>query len=503
MKRNLGRLITLWLIGLFVLVAATGCDSSSSPGTSINMGQMAREADQKQKAIIQNVRETQKDVLDKMYGKGLIDQDFSDVKQRLDKEYSTRIEREINALVSVPYFVKCDTTYFNSTLRDAKAGNWNIDKVLENTEGNIRESHISVYLFEDPTLIGQSSANIELFNYNKKLINYAADYEKKFNYKKIHFIECCCDQKALMKKTVRTYANSKEYEFGLAEYVLSKGSLTGIGKDLFVPARQFLEAKYGEKFLFIGESEKQIGKGIYAPVNHLDLKFEMDSYYFTELDEKDKYLSVLAQKYLSEEMDRIIKAQGLDGKMAFLIVPHSIKDDDTDMNGCQTAHIKTRSDQLKFLNEVYGGNYDVNLMYLKEADEAVDHAKIKKSIEQVQSLITHPGKGELDEADTRVSCFVSFYNMGDEDRRIALKLLKRDRITENYYREQVQFSNLLSNMFIRREETDGFHYLDVYGQKENKEWSIMGKLKPMTTDEFVEDVTQKTNPSLDYTVEGD
>lgn len=465
--RLAGRLTALAVLAVLLLSTA-GCSVQAKPPV-LYVADMQVQAKANEQELIRQARINQTDDMVRMYKYGLIFEDLSKEKRQMDRAFEAHLEKELSLVTQAPLFVKCDMEYFNDSLKKVRDEGWGLEQILADNQDGIREGHFMVYVFD-----GSYSEGIEeLDNVLKKYKGYLGIYPGSVtSVFRLH-------PDALKTKALGEWREDVNIPYSLKPWDMKDRIQDPYLADTEVP--KGLSKKYGEEFVYIYDVKKSENAfNVCAPQRDLNLRFETrhrtDDPFGTVAF--DKYLTVLAQKYMGEAVGRIVEKEGLGNSMVYLVIPGRLDWADTDLTPYNTGNIKTQEDELKFLNEGYQGIYDINLIYLKAPEEEVDYAKIQTAVRRINGIAVTPGavKGMT----LRSTCLVSIYDMTDEDKSIAQELFKREQTPSNYFRP----NHILDVSECTREETDGFHFLDIYGERLETSLRIVGQQEELPPYEF-------------------
>jgi len=114
----------------------------------------------------------------------------------------------------------------------------------------------------------------------------------------------------------------------------------------------------------------------------------------------------------------------------------------------------------KELFEVYEGDFDTNLIYLKTPDEDIDFENLKKVIESVSDIVSNDIMEDKDHI-----IFMTTYEVPSKAKEIMIKTFSRDIYTESMFREEYSLAEIAEKSDIKRADTVGFDLLDIYGVK--------------------------------------
>ncbi len=462
--KTLTKLLALLLVMVMAFITFSGCSAQSKPPV-LYVSDMQAQAKANEQELIRQARINQTVDMVRMYKYGLIFEDFSKEKEKMDRAFEAHLEKELSQVTQAPLFVKSDMEYFNDSLKKVRDEGWGLEQILADNQDGIREGHFMVYVFTEKYV----EIDDVLKKYKGYLGIYAGSVTSVF---RLH-------PDALKTKVLDEWRKDANIPYTLKPWDMKDRIQDPYLADTEVP--KGLAKKYGEEFVYIYDVKKsENALNVCAPLRDLSLKFETqhindgpyDSFDF------DKYLTVLAQKYMGEAVGRIVEEEGLGDSMVHLVIPGRLDWADTDATPYGTGNIRTQEDELKFLNEGYQGIYDINLIYLKTPEEEVDYAKIQTAVRRINGIAVTPGA--IKGMTLRSTCLVSIYDMTDEDKSIAQELFKREQTPSNYFRP----NHILDVSECTREETDGFHFLDIYGERLETSLRIVGQQEELPPYEF-------------------
>ncbi len=97
--------------------------------------------------------------------------------------------------------------------------------------------------------------------------------------------------------------------------------------------------------------------------------------------------------------------------------------------------------------------------FLNEGDE-INKEVLGKVIKRIHRLV------DKKNGNTRIVVMTYFYDLNNEERKVAKELFKQNRLTEHGYRDDSKSTgDYQSNRYWNRVENDAFHYLDTFANK--------------------------------------
>lgn len=462
----------LILMALIVFgTSLSGCGSSDDAVESLSYYEIQQQEKEEKAAHLEKIRTTKKEDLTKMYKDGLWKEDFSEVKKRLDQEFEAYLEDDLEPLTGIPLYVESENEYYNSALKTAQEENLSIEYMLENSAECIRNYKFNLYDFEDDFFEEAYEARIKEIQET-----FPKRDDQKILFKHYTFREKALDEKS-----------GEEWELTPDAFrILVRNFFGKYHKKTADNVLEVLKNKYNEDFIFRYDlrslSKNNDGFHVCQSVEDPEILFE-DQITDTNssLSKMDKYLAAVSQKYMYELIEEILVEEGLDDRVVSFTVPGGYDWTDIDNTPYDMSQVNTRDDVLTLLNDGFLGDYDINLIYMKDQDEEVDYEKVMAATKRIMDLINSGTKVSTD-GKLRDNGFLYIYNLPEGDHEVVKYLFERDRITENYFRPMKSFYDL-KNFWVKRVETDGFHYLDVFGAKEKEYWMV-GEQDAITVEEF-------------------
>ncbi len=213
---------------------------------------------------------------------------------------------------------------------------------------------------------------------------------------------------------------------------------------------------------------------MFAPIEDLSMEFE-------SISSDDAYLTLVAQKKLSDEIYGIIEEEGAKDYIgAFVIGNDFEKREFSGLNLDMSEEI----DNIEFLSNIFPYKYDVSLIYMTNNGENIDFSILKKISSRINSLLSRDN-GKNENRSNPINLFVDFYILEDESEiKLATNLLYENRLTDRWLNYKRGIAFLYADMYIRRSETEGFHYLDVYGEKLNFFLNVVVDPTDLSAEEF-------------------
>ena len=464
---------------LALVLSATSCAQPQNTNT-IYIEDLVEASKNQEEDKLEQIKISKSDDIKKHYAGDLYFQDFSEIKNKLDSEYEIILEEQLSEVVDVPYFVKADVEYYNSSLELAQENGWGINEILNEPGEHIRSLKFRLNYFIDDDF---NTNHISLF-----FENMVTEF-RETGLVNINVGSVIISSEVLSDQTIEEFKlnnTSMKSLLGSIKFIDEYGDdfYSFTSNRLIDNHLKELNQKYNNDFTYAtGLTKDTNGDDVYALKENTDIKFELNE------SVGDKFLTALAQKYMQDLITEFIKDENAEDFIIPLVIPNEIKDSRTDKNSYDTGSIKTREDIIRFLNEGFLGEYDSSLIYLKEPGEEIDFEIVKRLSSKIRGIIENVDT--LTSIDIpRNTLYVTYYDIDKEKVSIVKDLFIKDYICSAYYKSDVNMGNLYARTSQTREEIDAFHYLDHYSQV-NSEFITLVAFDPeeidnMTTEEFIE-----------------
>lgn len=471
------------LIGAFLACSLlAGCQQSKG-GVGYSVSDMIEKDKADKAANLESVIKTDKEAFERQFLNGRYWQQYDELELKLNSEFNKKIEQEM-AMPPGKFnsFCRTENVYFKDSLEKLKNGELTMADILANPAKHIWELSFKVYTSD--LLTDYNPEEEQIYDRFDTVNN---KYRLEGFYRMNNRIVGCSNimkTKNLMLKM--TLIEDPEHfimnndQYCGADIATNEGnkSVNGVVSD----GIRELRAKYHEDFVWvdIGKNENGSFDNMYAPARNKTLKF-IKSY------SGDKYLAVLAQRAMYDEIEKIIEEEGYGGKIAHLTIPdprYTVIDIDPDNNSVDTSKSYTNAE---IINKVYKGSFDTILNLLLEPEEEIDYEKMKNISARIQGLITDAyrdfdkERGEDIELAARNSSVLNFYRLPKEYHGIVIDLFQKNWSAGNYFREEGAFEDMWANLSYEREETDGFHFLDIYCETIAPSLIVIGLEKDIDT----------------------
>ncbi|WP_430885364.1 hypothetical protein [Fusibacter sp. JL216-2] len=485
------------LITIVSMIIVSGCSSSSGGSTVINGGDQIEHSKQKQAYELQETINKEKEDVDRHFGSGFYFEDFSEEEAELNDYFAKRLEAELQSVnnVEFDFEMKIENEYYNDSLNEYREGALDKSVFYDEPETYIREIDCAItmfggeYTFDESVAISYKLENIETRWNNFGDWNGDGDVTNDG----VRKWEVTCIDYDLTRKQMEGYefngpiGADDPYVSHITNYAFDthEGSSTAREWDFEVLDR--LKEKYNEDFVFIEPNiSSPTHQSVYAPVSDESLEFVTEVY---SDEPRDTYKSVLAQKVLSEKVDKIIKDAGAEDYIVQLSIPNS--PDPTSDPYAKPYDTSNISENENFLDEVYLDNSFHISLYFLESKENIDFLKIKNIVSQIDSLVSvmsHSHVGWL----KRISIFVFFVEIDENHREIVVKEFKENTITEKEFRGYSSLENIQYDLWKTDADTDAFKLIDIIGKSHTGVLKILQYDESLTIEEFVEEYKVET-----------
>lgn len=186
------------------------------------------------------------------------------------------------------------------------------------------------------------------------------------------------------------------------------------------------------------------------------------------------------QYLANERVRRVIEEAGLSDKVVFLVTTEPWSSDDDTVQS-EPYNFGEGFDENYFLKTGYKGEVSLSLIYLdSEKPEDLDYEEEEDYTIQLEremySKIIFPLHEELrfelgeyvdrngnEKFGPYKDVYVKIYNVDDYDRAIIVDLFRKYPLTEREQKPNLGMADIFSPRFRARAETQGFHYLDIFG----------------------------------------
>lgn len=486
MQKNIWNRTVPLAVLLSIVIPLAGCTSEAQV-IGVTGGDMIENARANEQALIEGVRASETEAFNKHFSNGLYWETFEEQEHMLNEAFHKVYEKQFGTTKRFNYFCMTKNEYYKESLKKLKNGELTVEQIIENPKDHIWKMRFQVVGAEK-----QDSDDIrniwepsmwELYVKFNKIQRASGIHEMENWYVRIWNDVGATEVVDIAKKDDPIFFimnNINTVDIWIGKLADDRG-VNGIVRDDLLQ----LKKKYNEEFEWVGvgTNENESMSNLYAPIRDHSLKF-MVGY----MDNEDKYLTVLAQRAMYEEIEKIIKEEGYGGRIAHLTTPDvrysdSIVGAEMDI---VTLDMSKKCNNKEIIDKVFTGTYDTSLSLMLNENEKIDYKKLKRICARISGLC--PTNYDKDRNyGTRNETFIYFNRLNEGKRKIVMDMFSREWCTENYFRESSTLANMWDNMERERAETTGFHYLDVFGNRETQYLHICrnkAELETMKVEEF-------------------
>lgn len=478
---------------LSILLILSGC-SNSSGNRAYTLADQKTAAEEQEKNNIEQIKVEKREEFDKMYENEIYLEDFSSVKDKYVNEYKAYIEKLLLSF-EMPFTYELDIQFYNSSLLQAKNDELDFSAVINNPGEHIRYLDLRLSFFREDG----KKLKKELKPLYKALKTY---WEK--NYKsrviKTDIMWSIYDKSLLQDLDISTIQNQENQLFHLDPYkkCLLRNVSSNEGMDSYYldldssqedldNLAEIAHEKYKEDFIGIIDL-KEIGPSMCAPANDISLAFETDG------KGADKYITLLVQKAIYEEVDKILLDVGLYDVVVPIVVP---KDRDIPQILKQKVDYPQQLENEVIINEYFDTYTDITLYYLIDDLKYIDYDKLQNFYLKLDSLFIVRGICPMPEGpdfeEKNLSCF-SFYF---RDKNSFVRNVYKEKIisrvlTTKYFEGGADLNNLASAMYITDDNSELSQLIKIYTKKEEQITDfvyIQGNSKKIEASDFIEHTT--------------
>ncbi len=414
--------------------------------------------------------------MEKHYGGDLFYQDYGTTSDELNAYFQKRLQDEYREHAELPLYVDTNIEFYNLTLKKVRDGEIDYEDVYGDLKEYVKSFNIDVLHYLDPIRIEKKLFSTKFGFY------WTNTLRKKYKASGVHEIDLryidLNPDKVSSDDLVQSYTSKYEgiESIGRSRYDLGD---TVDFDDYNEERLILLEEKYNEKFQTISGARHEHAEAFIRPVNDPELYFEV-------MANDDMYLRLMAQQYMSKEVERIIEEEGASGYITQVSIP---KDRSRKEKTSYTMS-KVENNTSYFLNDVYGEQYDVTLNYLLSEGDDINKKVLGEVLKKIHRLV------DKKNGQTRVVVMTYFYDMDEDKKKVAKDLFEKYVLTEHGYRDDSQSTgDYYKNMFWDRVENDAFHYLDAFAKKRDYMLFVSSTqftLEDKTAEEIFELAKQKS-----------
>ncbi len=447
MKYNkFNKIIAILLLALLFL---TGC-SSDVDEVPVEI-EVSSEPVEEKIEIVEVPRITIAEAMEKHYGGDLFYQDYGTTSDELNAYFQKRLQDEYREHAELPLYVDTNIEFYNLTLKKVRDGEIEFEEVYGDLKEYVKSFNIDVLHYLNPI-------RIEKKLYNTKFGYYWTNaLRKQYKVSGVHEIDLryiyLNPEKSSSKDLDQSYSNKYD---GIESISRTRNEFSDTIRfdEENDKMLMMLEEKYNEKFRTISGARHEYADAFVIPENHPELYFEVNTVegYLND----DMYLRLMAQQYMSKEVERIIEEEGASGYIAQVSIP----EDRTREAKKPFIMSNIDNDINYFLNDVYDERYDITLNYLLSGEEEINKEALGEITKKIHRLI------DKENGNTRVVVMIYFYDVDEDEKKITKELFLKNDLTEHGYRDGSKSTgDYQSNRYWNRVENDAFHYLDTFANK--------------------------------------
>lgn len=445
---------------------------------------------------VEQIREKYQKKYTRHYKDGLYFEDLKKSKEELNAKYNQYLVEKMDThlktqkLHDMKYFIKSYVEIVNEDVKKYSKGEISAQDIFENPEETFMRVNVKLYGFVDKEKINKYKEHYKN-SYDVKnavlvIPNLLQDYYDKKGVEYVSYWHTIYDKEVLNKYSIEDLKKEQHIERLLSQVSFPLAQTNEI--------RDYYDVNEALK-----EREFEIYGGIYTPeedkketekdIQILKNKYNMDFYqlnrawyapkdnpdlFFANLyEERDYFLSTMYQHILNRRIRKILEEKKIGDKIVFLVQVEPDKDRDgnkgTSWHKCNFGE---GFDEDKFLKEGYLANTQITFIYLKGKDEELDYEAMRTMYSETAKMLYSK---EFDEQNKytvsgRVlipHMYFYVYNIDDYGKKVVVDLFKKHSTTERTITVVNQgLAGIWSLKYKTRVETPGFHYLDIFAEKQ-------------------------------------
>lgn len=447
---------------------------------------------------IENVIATQKEKYIKHYQDGLYFEDRSEYQKELNREFQKALRQQIDQAIRTDpeikfdpgrfsYILKTDIEYVNESVKLYSEGKLSAQEIIFAPE-HIMQIRIQFYGFEDRIYKDEEDAaqiDFESVFFEPRLRNYIDQ-----GIENVEYLGTCYHADILKQFPIEEIEKQEDIPFfldGKAKALTTSAFLKTYYGDTKVVDEGYVmisegevgTMKYNDEFIMKKLSQKyniefyRKGYSYYAPKDRPDLFFES----LQDISAQDYFLSTLYQDILTKKIQKYLEQEGLSDRMVVFV------EVEPDGYVFEEGGVSSRSyDMSKEMNEEefllngpqgYNGSVNVILIDLDTGENPLSKERKDKIRNTVQSWVDGGYEYIEDKGGTAVIeggfryVEIKRFEIDDYGRKVVVDLFKRYRLTERNRRpNDLGLAGVWSDIYDKRAETPGFHYLDIFAKEE-------------------------------------
>lgn len=469
-KNSSSKLILFLVIGLLMGYRyVQSSTNQQSSGTSTY--HQIEAANQQEEDEFERIKIEKKEELDKVYGNGLYLEDVEEISKIYEEKYINYLENILSE-VDIPFAIEADVEFYTSTLKLAKEESITFEEAMSHPGEHIRTISISISGFDEPSKF----MRLKYKGLHDTLHDLWKSYDDD-DVKETQILWSIYDKSIL---DVTNLLDIKESESQLVyldrfknclyrniimvdAFDSYKEKLDNSQEDLDVMTNA-LKRKYNEEFIGIINLNHE-GPSLCAPVEDVSLYFETG----IEPENRhqvleDKYVSLLVEKKLRAEVDKILEEVGLDKNVVPVVIP---------MDGDDYMKLTYRVDQPNKLEtfELINGYFDtdicVTLHYVTLENEEIDYEKIRCFYKRLRKCFDFYEAANTGTIFRQIDQFAYFYNVGSRDiKDMIISKDKKEYYSSRLYNNKPSLGNIWTSLYRTEDDSDKYLLIPVYGEKQ-------------------------------------
>lgn len=464
--------ILILLLLILLLLSLVGCNSQSTNATDTF----------EVKTIFDSYEEPEKPVdeaerLLKEYSPEYYLRDYTEVKERLNKEaqefftelfyekYEMYEKREdVEGYINDDLKILTEVFLYNKSFYEAEQNNLSFKDIWNNKEEHLK--YVNVYIMSFKENIEDSIDEDNRFKAYYRFVQSVVSQDE-FSY--YHQILGVYDSRVLKELNLNELLKQKDLELISKElerlnvnyqfYINGKKNsmYANQGDAAYRSDMDILKDAYGIEFR-PSYFDHPVKTGLYHPVMNRKVDF-----YGTLVNE---FKSAYFQYILSNKVNEILEKHEIDHQVGQFSFVHTNNLQDFDMTSIQEDYDKLIHDEMTTV--------EITLYVLEVPNETIDFQNVIASISEIQDCFDFES-----DSKSALSIYVIRYNMESlKNREVILDLFKVYKSSENYIRDTNGMETWAQNMFVVRNETDCFKYLDLVRDDFQKIYRLLKKIEP-------------------------
>jgi hypothetical protein len=468
-KNSSNKLILFLVIGL--IIGFRNAQLGTSQGTSgTSTYHQIEAANQEEREAFERIKINKKEELDKVYGNGLYLEDVEEINAIYEKKYISYLEKMLEE-IDMPFAIEADVEFYTSTLKSAKENDITFEEVMKHPGDHIRTVSIFLSGFDKKSkFMGLK------YKYIQDTFSDLWKSYKEDGVKEVQVLWSIYD-KSILEVTKLENIKAEESQFAYLDtfksclyrnIIMKTGFdsyekwLSNTQSDLDIMTNA-LKHKYKEDFIGIINLDHK-GPSLCTPANDITLYFETgitaENMHQTL---EDKYISLLVEKKLRVEVDKLLKEVGLDNNVVPVIIP---MDNDSYRKLTYSVNQPSKLDTFELINGYFDTRVCVTLHYIKTPDEEINYSKLFEFYKKMRKNFTLY-KEDDGFKSRKINQFVYFYEVTSEEVKEMLTLNnKKNHYWSQFYKKH-RDKNVWAGIYQNTDESDSYFLVPVYGEKLN------------------------------------